>query len=297
MSDTVREIVEEKIQAAYNLGLIDGKGDLRPTTVENLHPDDLANDILSHLKDTESVEVVEEHELYCPICLHEPCDCTVTRFTVEDVLNQVLVVNAVDENIDHSGQQCSHCDQWASGGVIEHHGGCIFHSLCDKLNSLTDVPEQSFDEGLKEALADLEAGRYTTITTVEELHAYFEQLKPAAVPPELVEMIRMSDVLMGLGTQNRKEANRLKLNSEKRSLDYIRTLIEKGWCMEQYELIKFRLPSGKVAIYLPADMKVSEFDILQTFINTHKAVRQGIIDKETCAPKGAKGAKGASDGK
>lgn len=47
----------------------------------------------------------------------------------------------------------------------------------------------------------------------------------------------------------------------------------------QFEDIRFALPSGKAVLYLPANMRPEEFDILQTIIDAHKRVRQALAGK------------------
>lgn len=49
----------------------------------------------------------------------------------------------------------------------------------------------------------------------------------------------------------------------------------------QFEEIRFALPSGKAAIFLPENMKPTEFEILQTIIDAHKRVREAVVQSET----------------
>ena len=67
-----------------------------------------------------------------------------------------------------------------------------------------------------------------------------------------------------------------------RELDYAKHLAE-GILSKERDLvdeIKVYLPSGPIVLYLPIDMKVKDFDILQTVIDAHKKVRISIIENE-----------------
>ncbi len=251
MSDRVREAVEKLLRPlamiAYKEGWLTGTAN----SFADFLCSEVETDALTDLKDTESIETTPygvftpeningdywvmnsgmrfvraynlEHAMkFCNALesLRPYPTPTPTRFTVE------IEDTALDDALV-TGYELKY-----NGVVIKHYRaahGNMANDLCAELNSLNAVPEQSFDEGLKEALADLKEGRYTTITTVKELHEHFDKLtvEAHAVPPALVEAMKMAKDCKSGGQMVKSEYPVEVFNAMCAAYKHVRTLIEK----------------------------------------------------------------------